>query len=137
MRVSRKPWNEGSLAKIYDLFFRPLVARYCQDQDNPKKFIEDLFDVDYRIIRTFVANKSFKMPGLYYLTGQQKVQGLGYRQVGAEDLLWVREDRRQPEHLATVDVEFMGGVGSKDQVFSLSPSEWNSIRAFLRPLNQN
>lgn len=131
MRTKRQPWREGSIQEIYDTFFRPLVARYCTDSDNPKKFIEDLFDVDNRIIRSFTAISSFNMPGLLYVTGQQKVQGLGYRAVPIDTLMWVREDRRQPSHSATVDVEFMGGIGNKDQVFNLSASEWNTIQPHL------
>jgi hypothetical protein len=126
--VKRKqaPIEQGVLKRIYNLFLLPLIY-YKPEDVKIKDWYEDLFHLKSRDITQYVARKPFKMPGLYYEAPLRPVQGVGYRYVQKGQTVLVRKDIRDK----TWDVEFFGGPGSKDQVFQLSESEWNSIAASL------
>lgn len=125
--------DEGHIREIYDTFFRKLVMRYCPEDKSVREFLEDLFNVDHRNITIWKSKRGFRMPGLHYLTGNVKVQGIGFRDVTPNSLLWVREDTKNPGYY---DVEFMGGQGGGEQVYQLTASEWLSIQIHCDPIDQ-
>jgi hypothetical protein len=116
------PYTQGVMAKIYEWFVGPLVIKHKPHQQSINEFLEQTFDFKNREIIRYVATRDFVLPGLYYSAPLMKVQGIGYRDIKQGTELWVRKDARVPD---TVDVEFMGGQGGKDQVFALSRSEWD------------
>jgi hypothetical protein len=121
------PFSEGCIRDIYKHFFGPLIF-YKPPLLTIQDWLNYLFDASNRDIVRYVATKDFKMPGLLFTSGSVKVQGLGYRPVTKGDELWVRTDARNPNQ---IDVEYLGGVGSAEQVFSLNSSEWNWTREFV------
>jgi hypothetical protein len=121
------PASQGSLSDIYKLFFGRL-HHLKPDVMSLGEWMEYLFDYKNRDIARFVATKEFTMPGLFYTAGSVKVQGLGYRQVPEGAALLVRSDDRTN----TVDVDWMGGQGEKEQVFCLSASEWGWVKLHLK-----
>lgn len=125
MRKKRNPLNEGSLREIFDLFIKPLVNKYGYRKMNEIVFMEWLFDVENRQITRWKVKKPFTIPGLLYVAGAVKVQGIGYRELKPDTILWVRSDRRNPD---LIDVEFQGGQGGAEQVFGLTASEWKKIQ---------
>lgn len=133
-RFRKAPWREGSITEIYRIFFRPIIKNHCPDSLTPHEFLEEMFDVDHRDIVRYRAKRNFKMPGLFYVSGNQKVQGIGFRQVKQHAILWLRTDSKNPDF---VDIEFMGGVGEMDQVFSLTSSEFNSIAPFIKKIDKD
>ena len=124
--------SQGSLKQIFDFFFKKLLIRYRRENQSAQEYLEDLFDVDNRNISMWQARRQFKMPGLYYIAGNIKVQGIGYRQVEKETILWLREDNRNKNYL---DIEFLGGVGKESHVFCITSSEWNKIKPSLQPID--
>lgn len=117
------PYSEGSIRTIYEWFFGPLV-RYKPDHFTIKDWLEELFHLRHRDIVRYRTLVPFRMPGHYRESALKKVQGIGYREVGHGDTLYVRFDALSPNE---VDVEILSGVGQKDQVFVLSRAEWESI----------
>lgn len=131
MRKKRNPWAEGSIAQIYEMFFKPIMLNHCPEEQNPKDFLEDLFNTDHRTITVWRAEKAFRMPGLLYTTPLFKTQGVGWRQVKRGDTLYIREDSRTPDD---IDVEFFAGQGEKDQVFCLTAIERIQISHNIKKL---
>jgi hypothetical protein len=121
-----EPCTEGSLAEIYRWFFGKLNF-LKPEMFTLKDWEEHLFDIKNRDITRFSVKKPFKLPGLYYMAGALKIQGLGYRQMKTGDILWVRTDERTKK----ADVEVLAGQGQKDQVFELNESEWGWVRLHL------
>lgn len=124
-----EPYTQGAMGTIYRLFFGPIIQNHKPKQMEIDAFMEELFDFKNRDITRYVARRHFVLPGLYRLAPNMKVQGIGYRDVKAGTEVFVRRDARNPD---TIDVEFMGGQGGKDQVFALSLSEWNHVAPHLR-----
>ena len=128
MRTKRNPLNEGSLREIFDLFIKPIVNKYGYRKMNEMVFMEWLFDVENRQITRWKVAKPFTIPGLMYVAGAVKVQGIGYRELKPDTILWVRSDRRNPN---LIDVEFNGGQGAAEQVFALTKDEWTLVQRNL------
>jgi len=124
-RRRKKPFNQGSIKRIYELFFQPLVRHYRSDNQSISSFLEDIFDVQHRYINIYKVKKSFNITGPLYVAGWSKVQGLGYRKVKAGDMIWVREDLREP---ANVDIEVSSGQGSATQVFYVPRIDWEAFK---------
>lgn len=120
MRTKRNPLNEGSLKEIAVFLLNPSVKRLL----NP----EWTWQTDYISIHQYEAKSPFLLPGLLYVAGAVKIQGIGYKQIAAGTKMWVRVDSRQP---SLIDVECHGGQGEAEQVFALSESEWTSIQRHL------
>lgn len=118
------PFSEGVISLIYKWFFGPLIFYKPHDMAI-KEWLEYLFDVKNREITRYRVTKPFTVPGLYYSAPLVKVQGIGYRELKEDDILWVRRDARNPD---TIDVEFMGGQGRADQVFALNSSQWGFVQ---------
>jgi hypothetical protein len=121
------PIEEGSLKLIYKWFIGPLII-YKPASHSIKEWLEELFDIKHRDITRYVVMKPFHMPGLYCETAATKIQGVGYRTVKKDEVLWVRTDGRRPN---VIDVEWLGGQGRKDQVFSLSADQWRWVKRHL------
>lgn len=128
-RARPKPLDEGSLGQIYELFFKPLVQQYSEEEQSADSFMEELFRPDLRPISQWKVVKNFKMPGLYYDAASVKVQGIGYRKMALKTIVMARIDERDE----TVDIEFFGGPGKKDQVFCLTKLEWEWVKLHLVP----
>jgi hypothetical protein len=124
-----EPFQEGSLAEIYKIFFGKLVI-YKPETMSLQEWNEELFDVKNRDIAVMEATEAFRMPGLYYAAPLVKIQGIGFRDIPARAICFVRTDSRSD----TIDVEVFAGPGKKDSVFALTTSEWNSIAAYLKPM---
>jgi hypothetical protein len=114
------PITEGSLRQIYDWFLGKLI-QYKPDTMPLADWMEYLFDIKNRDITRYITKNSFRMPGLLCATPHVKIQGIGYRDVPKGAVIYVRKDARAPD---SVDVEWLGGQGKADRVFSLSASEW-------------
>ena len=113
---------------IYKWFVGPLVVKQKPKNMEIDAFMEHIFDFKNRDITRYVATRDLVIPGLYYSAPLMKVQGIGYRHISAGQEIYVRRDARAPD---TVDVEFFGGQGGKDQVFALSLSEWEHVKMHL------
>lgn len=119
-----EPHTQGMMGQIYTWFIGPLICNHKPHQMEIDAFMEQLFDFKNRDITRYVAKNDFVLPGLYYSAPLMKVQGVGYRDVKAGTELYVRKDARSPN---TIDVEFFGGQGGKDQVFALDKSQWECV----------
>jgi len=117
------------LAAIRDLLLRPILLHKHPEEEN-KQFLIRMFHLDTRIIDDYTVKHTFKMPGLLYLNGGAKIQGLGFRKMKQLDRLLVRHD------LVTgvIDVEFKGGPGNKTHVFCLTDKEWGRVKLKLTML---
>lgn len=122
------PFDEGSLRVIYERFFRRIVEVYCPPDKTHHEFMEDLFDVDHRRIDRYLARRTFDLPGLLVVTGNVRYQGLGYRTVTLGTSVLVRTDSLNP---AEVQVDFLGGQGHKEHVYSLTKEQWAQVSRFL------
>lgn len=131
-RARPKPLDDGILKSIYDWFFRPIVINHSDPESNDiQAFMEMLFDVDKRHLSQWSVVKSFVMPGLCYVNGTQKIQGVGKsRRLQRRTLLMMREDDRKS---GSVDVEFFGGRNQKEQVFCLTREEWDWVKLHIKP----
>lgn len=118
------PFAEGSLKDIYQLFFGRLIF-YKPESLTIKEWMDELFDIKHREISRFIVARPFQMPGLLYETANNKIQGIGYREVPAGAELWVRHDAKNPDQY---DVEWVSPHGIGDQVFCLDPFQWNFVR---------
>lgn len=126
-RRAAEPFQEGSLGEIYKLFLGKLNVYKPLDM-TLQEWHEVLFDTKYRDIVMYETTKPFKMPGLYCQAPHVKIQGIGYRDIPVGTILYVRTDGRT----GIVDVESFAGPGKKDQIFSLSTSEWNTVAPHVR-----
>jgi hypothetical protein len=123
-----EPFSEGSITEIYKYFFGPLI-HYKPALMPIKDWMEILFDLKNREITRYLVERPFHMPGLYYSAPAMKVQGIGYRDVKPDSIIWVRKDARNPDQ---IDVEFLGGQGKKDQMFQLTEHEWDYVALHCR-----
>lgn len=119
-RRRKRPFNQGYIKQIYELFFKPIVTSYKPSDQSLYDFLEELFDVKHRYITRYRVKSDFKIKGLFYVAGWAKTQGLGNRDVPAGSIIWVREDMREPEH---VDIEVVR-QGREDEVYYLTKLEW-------------
>lgn len=124
LRRRKKPFSQGSISQIYELFFKPLVQFYKPASKSLYEFLEELFDVQHRYITRYRVKVPFRVTGQLYVAGWAKVQGLGDRNVPQDALIWVREDLREP---AYVDVEVVA-QGRDDQVFQVERMEWERLK---------
>ena len=107
------------------MFFEPIVKVYRSPDQTLHDFLEDIFDTNYRYITVYKVRAPFDITGPLYVAGWTKIQGIGYRHAKAGDLLWVREDMREP---ANVDVEILSGHGGKAQVFYVPRMDWEKFK---------
>lgn len=128
MRTKRNPLNEGSLREIFDLFLKPITKKWGIRNKNKMVFLDWLFDVENREIRRWRVVKTFNIPGLLYIAGSIKIQGIGYREVKSGVEMWVRTDKRSPN---SIDVEWQGGQGGADLVYNLSREQWYFVQKHL------
>lgn len=122
------PFEEGHLRTIYNGFFHKILCRYCPDEIPHKKFLEDLFDIDNRILKNWRVKRQFSMPGLLCASANVKIQGIGYRSVSQGISVISREDLRNPDE---IQVDFNIGQGKKEHVYSLNESEWGWVKLHL------
>lgn len=120
---------EHAAGDIFKKFLAPL-SRYKPDELDMGQFWECLFHVEERTIQAYKARASFKLPGLYYLSGNVKIQGVGPRQVKRGEYLFVRTSNLDPNR---VDVEH--NIRDEEHVFALNSSEWGWVRLKLEPVN--
>jgi len=129
-----KSLQAGFVSRIASVFIKPLLI-YKPEAQGMKEWLEQLFDTKNRHIYQFRARREFKMLGEYitppHAAPRHPVQGLGYRKVRYNQRLWVRFDDLDPAH---IQVEFDGGPGKKDQVYQLTPSEWNWVEEHVKKL---
>lgn len=125
-----EPITEGCLADIYRLFFGPLI-RYKPQTKTIQEWMEYLFDASNREIVAHIATRPFQIRGLYNVAPLIKIQGIGYRDVKEGDMVWVRRDARNPD---CIELEFLGGQGRKDQLFTLNENEWDWAALHLTEL---
>jgi hypothetical protein len=116
------PIEQGSIQEVYRRFIAPLV-KYKPEAMELKDWMEGLFHHKDRDISRYVVTIPFNLPGLYHLSANQKVQGLGSRWLFAGNVLFVRQDLTQPD---IVEVEVVGGHGKENRMFSLTLQEWES-----------
>lgn len=119
------------LEKIATLFIKPLL-KHKPDRMETHTFLESLFHVDTRSINRYLAIRDVVVPGLFINTPLSPEQGRGYRHISAGKEVFVRKDTTTPEK---IDIQFLGGVGKKDQVFQLTSEEWRSVRRFLKKIS--
>lgn len=133
MRIKRTidPWNEGSMKEIYRLFFAKLTYMKPHEM-SLQAFHEELFDTKNRDIVMYDVMKPFKMPGLYLVAPNVKIQGIGYRDIPTKTVVYVRTDSR----VDTVEVEAFAGPGKRAQVFSLTLNEWDFVQKHLRTFDR-
>jgi len=113
------PQDEGAIKRIYEWFFKPL-RQYKPETMTLSEWNETLFDSRNVEILQYRARRDFTLPGLYHRSPQVKIQGLGYRAVNKGDM---------------IEVQYFGGPGQKDQLFTLNQSEWNAVAANLQEVD--
>lgn len=123
------PMKEGVAEQIYKWFLGKLVFQKPESL-SIKEWLEELFDTRSRDIVRWRVVKPFRMPGLLYVAGTVKVQGIGYRDIREKTFLWARTDARQPD---SVDVEVNAGQGQKEHVYNLTENEWDWVKLHLEP----
>ena len=119
--IERAAISEGYIGEIFKLFIRPLL-RFKPETMSLQMYMEMLFHADTREIKRYITREPMTMPGLLCVAPHVKYQGVGYREVGSDQTLWVRTDITRPE---AIEIEWLGS--GKEQVFYLNLSEWNSI----------
>lgn len=124
MKNRPDPLEQGHLKELWTQFFGKLVPLKAPQQ-SIGEFMEVLFDFKNRDIVRYRVQREFKMPGLFCVTPLMKIQGVGMRSISVDDILWVRRDARTPNQ---IDVEV---IGTKDQVFALTESEWGWVALHL------
>lgn len=130
MALKKKPLLPKSPAeKIFRYFLAPL-SRFKVPEIDMGMHWDCLFNAGSRHIYVFKAKKTFDLPGLYYLAGNVKVQGVGPRHVKRGEYLFVRVDATDPNH---IDVEH--SIRNEEHVFALNSSEWGWIKLNLTPVN--
>lgn len=112
---------QGSIARIWKLFIAPLV-RYKHRDQSLDNFLNRLFHSDERPIVRYVVKQKFKMPGLLALAPTVKIQGIGNRDVPVGATLWVRTEPTE------MTVEWHGGPGRREQIFSLDTTQWGWVK---------
>lgn len=117
---------EGSIGIIFKKIIGPLV-RYKPPGMDIRAFWETLFHIDTRTIKRYLVTKPFKMPGLYCEAPLVKIQGIGFRQVKANEVLWVRTDSTTPDQ---IDVQWLRP--GKESLFELTSSEWGWVKLHLK-----
>lgn len=122
-QVARKNTN---LAKIWNWFLKPLVRWYPKGS-GLQSIMNGIFHASERDIILVKAAKEFKMPGLFLLTAEYPIRGLGPRRIRPGMSLFVRSDSTEPNR---IDVEVIKGKHSG--VFMLTPTEWRQIKPFLK-----
>lgn len=126
-RISPKPFKEGYLKEIYELFFLPLIKlrpRYI----GVREWLEMIFNVETRTIDRYETLTTFSVPGDLLAAPNIPIPGIGYRMVKAGTVVWIRHDTTNPN---VYDFEAEGS-GRKHQVFRLTEDHWNSIKNNLK-----
>ena len=123
--MKNKP--ETNLSKIAEILLAPILA-HKPPSFSLKAWFEIMMHTEDRPIVKYIVKEPFKMPGLYMRTAHIKLQGLGYRRMTPEVVLWVRTDIKTPD---VVEVEACIGVGEKTHWYTLDKTEWMSIRPRL------
>lgn len=124
VRRRKRPFTQGYIKKIYELFFQPLVRVYKQPGEGLHEFLDMLFDVQHRYITRYRVKQPFQIEGPLYVAGWAKVQGIGKRKIPKGSVVWVREDLREPDY---VDVEIVTR-GREDQVFYVERLHWERYK---------
>lgn len=124
-RKRNDPFDEGYLRVIYERFFKRIVDVHCPADKTQLEFLEDLFDIDHRHLENWTAKRPFIMPGLLCVSGNIKFQGMGYRKVVKGASIISRRDDLLP---AEIQVDFFGGQGGAEQVYSLTKEEWEFVK---------
>lgn len=120
--------SEGPIKDIYRLFIRPFL--YLKpDQVEYKDWLDNLFNVDSRIIKRAVAVEPFEIPGKYHVNASYTSTELGARRVNQNEVLWVRFDVGNPE---LVEVELNNGPANKSQWFDLDRDQWEFIKSKIK-----
>lgn len=115
------------LHKIYR-FFLHIIVNQKPEHINTEEWLEYVFGVDDRIIRRYIVQTEFKMPGGYLVTSNKPVYGYGNRNINIGQELWVRFDRDNPNR---VDVEVTKTTRLKSKVFRLTAKNWRDIERNL------
>lgn len=132
-RKRSDPFDEGYLRVIYERFFKRIVDVHCPHDKTHREFLEDLFDIDNRHIENWEVKRSFVMPGLLCVSGNIKIQGIGYRKVSKGASMISRRDDLFPNE---IQVDFFGGQGGAEHVYSLNREEWEFVKFHLDSLEE-
>lgn len=125
--MKKKKSKEPAAKTILRRFLAPLSRFKHMEQDMGQHW-DAIFAVDRHDVETFRARSAFRMPGLYYVAGSIKVQGIGPRDVNKGELFYVRID----SETGAADVEH--SISNQENVFSLTSSEWGAVRLKLQPV---
>jgi hypothetical protein len=123
------PYAEGSINRIWEKFFAPLLLFRPDSILLQDFFQKTLFHLPDRTIEKFRARHDFKLPGLLYKAAYVKIQGIGNRQLRKSDVVIVSKDVTEKFY----KVELVR-KGLPEEVYHLSESQWNAIAAKLRPV---
>lgn len=122
-RTRLKPYTEGYLKEIWELFFLPMMGLRPK-LISPKDWMNDLFCEKTRKIICVRTTRKFHMPGKLLVAPNIPVSGIGSRDINENSILWIRHDSTMPDRF---DVETQG-KGKTAQVFQLDEDEWDEIK---------
>jgi len=119
-RRSRKPIQQGVLARIGYLFIKP-VLKYRPATQSLTRWLPELWGTDERPIRMYIAQKDFRLLGKQWLTPTRPIPGRRPI-VRAGKMLTVRFEGQD-----RVVVEGTFGRSRTDEVYQLTPEEWDLV----------
>ena len=128
--IRREIFEEGSAKEIASVLLEPLLRRKPRPI-TAKRWLERLWGVEHREIRSFLVTSPFTMPGKLRVSATEVVQGRGQRRIKAGWTLWTRTDEKNFER---VDVEVARKGGQETEWFVLDQIEWVRIKGNLEGL---
>lgn len=121
--------KDSAAQTILRRFLAPF-SRYKKPDQDLGQFWDVLFGADdKRDLLTFRAKKPLRLPGLYFVADNMRIQGIGPRDVKKGELLIARVNLET----GAADVEH--SVKMRENVFALTSTAWNWLRPQLQPVN--
>lgn len=126
--------GEGSLPEIARILILP-AYRHKPANISLVAWLEEVFGVESRPIRKFLATEDFEMPGPLRVTSKRLVQGIGFRSIKKGTALWARFDASMPDF---VEVEGFVGRGRSSHVFQVDSHDWaRTVRPKLERIEED
>jgi len=117
--------------KIVEWFLKPLT-KYKPNGSSLKDWLDNLFHLKNREIKEYIVDQDFTMLGMLVAAPYIKYYGTGDRKINKGTLLYYRYDWSLPNY---IDVEII--KDNRQQVFSLTKSEWEKTIIFLKELPED
>jgi hypothetical protein len=129
-RPIRIPVKQGSLSYISAILIRPLL-KLRPETVSVSDWLNFLFCTHQRIIREYIVEESFSIPGKLRVLPQRNALNNkdGFRRVRKRSSIWVRVDTTVKN---LVEVETNNARGGKTQLFELTTKQWKSVTPHLK-----